>query len=66
MGYPVDLKSDRSLIHALDEAKSQKMTAKQLKEQRVSFIYSSMDDGSGVTREGIRAVLDQHEGALEA
>jgi hypothetical protein len=62
MRYLVDLKTDHSLLAALDQAKSQKMTAEEIKEQRVSFVYSSMDDGSGVTREHIRAVLEEHEG----
>lgn len=61
MGDALKLKTDRTLLDAIERAKSQKMTAAEALEQRVSFIFSSMDDKSAVTREHIRAVLEERE-----
>lgn len=59
MGDALSLKTDQYLLDALEQAKTQKMNAEQLMEQRVSFILSSMDNESVMTREHIRAVLER-------
>jgi hypothetical protein len=39
------------------------MTAGDLLEQRVSFVYGSIDAASGVTRERVRQLILQQEGS---
>lgn len=55
------LKTDPALLASLDRAKHQKMTAGDLLEQRVSFVYSAMKK-EGVTREHVRSVMLEHDG----
>ncbi len=53
------LKTDASLIQALEKAASHKPSAAEIFEQKVSFIYGSIKDDTGVTRERIKQILDE-------
>lgn len=60
MGDLLSLKDDPSTKGALEMARAKTMDHDQVMEQRVSFIHSSMDSDSCMTREQIRAVLEGH------
>lgn len=62
MGDLLNLKTDSALLASLREAKSKTMTEEEIREQRVSFVYSSMGDKSDISRERIKEILDQQEG----
>jgi hypothetical protein len=57
-----ELKTDGKLLEALGSASLRKKTTEELHEQRVSFIYASMDKDSGVTRAKIEEVLAEQLG----
>ena len=57
------LHTEAGLLRALEEAKGHHMSADELQEQRVSFIYGAMSSESCVTREQIRDVLEKKAGA---
>ncbi len=52
----VRLKTDAALMQKLRE--SREPTAAEVKEQRVSFVYGSLDFESSVTREQVRRMLN--------
>ena len=56
-------KTDETLLRALHEAAQRKLSPEELREQRVSFIMGTVKSDSGVTRERIRHVLAEQEGA---
>lgn len=58
----LNLKTDSSLLKALKKASSEKPDAKELLEQRVSFIFGSLDEDSPMTHEQIKQILDEQEG----
>lgn len=62
----LDLKTDARLLTALKGAARRVLTAAELKEQRVSFVYGSLDAQSDVTREQVREMLAKQEGVAEA
>lgn len=51
------LKTDPQLLSRLERAAKCKPSSREIAEQRVSFVYGSMKDSSGVTRERVRQVL---------
>ena len=55
-------KTPQTLLDALQHAASRKMTAEEIFEQQVSFVYGSLDDKSGVSRDQVLQVLMEHEG----
>jgi hypothetical protein len=57
------LKTNQKLLSAVERAASRKMTSEELREQRVSFVYGSMDSSSSVTRDRVRQMLLDQEGA---
>jgi hypothetical protein len=59
---PQDLKTDQSLLDRLKQAASSKQTTQEKLEQRVSFIFGSLDSKSEVTREKIRQLLIEQQG----
>ena len=59
----LSLKTDERLLNVVKKAAQKKMSAAELLEQRVSFVYSSMSDKSGVTKEHVRQVILQQGGA---
>lgn len=60
------LKTDNSLLKALEKASSEKPDAEELLEQRVSFIYGALDADSEMTRDAIKQILLEQEGRTEA
>lgn len=62
----LDLKTSPGLLQALQSAAQRKLTAAELSEQRVSYVFGSLDSKSNVTREQVRQMLRQQEGAAEA
>ena len=60
-----ELKTSPSLLQALERATTRQPTRDELFEQRVSFVYGSVDSKSSVTREQVRHILN-HEGASGA
>jgi hypothetical protein len=49
--------SDECLIKALRDAAQRKLTPQEKMEQSVSFIYSSVNTKSGITKDRIREIL---------
>lgn len=60
----VEVKTADSLIKALERGSCRKPTAEEVSEQRISFIYGSINPKSGVTRERIKQVLAEQEGSV--
>ena len=61
-GDIMDLKTDADLIKALRDAARHQPTAEEVRAQRVSFIFSSIKESSGVTKARIEDVLAKQEG----
>lgn len=59
----LSLKTSPALLEALKNAATKPMTARDLMEQRVSFVYGSIDAASGVTRERVRQLILEQEGS---
>ena len=57
-----NLKTDASLLEALEKSSAMKPNADELLEQRVSFIYGSLKPESGITHERIKQILVEQEG----
>jgi hypothetical protein len=53
----MDLKMSEQLRTALQRAASRKLTASEMLEQRVSFVYGSISSKSGVTKERVKQVI---------
>ncbi|MFG6594509.1 hypothetical protein ACGYK4_08180 [Sulfitobacter sp. 1A13368] len=61
MNFP---QTDKTLIQTLTEATRKKMTAKEVHNQRVSFILATLDDGkTSITQEKVEKELSKLEGA---
>ncbi len=60
------IETNKILIEALKSAASRKLTAKELLEQRVSFIYGSLKSNSSITKEEVRKTIKKQEGIEEA
>ena len=61
-----ELKTAESLLDALREASSRKVTSEELHAQRVYFIMGSVKAESGITREQVQQVLAKQEGSQKA
>lgn len=61
----LQLTTDTSLIKALKRALTDEPSAKELLEQRVSFIYGALGADSSMTREAIKKILVQQKGGGE-
>jgi len=57
-----EIKTSKELLDALVNASSKKQSATEVNEQRVSFIYGSMDHKSGLTRSRIQEILTEQQG----
>jgi hypothetical protein len=60
------LKTNEALLKALRKAAVCKMSADELREQRISFIMGSLSPDSGVTRDKILQVLERQHGEKAA
>ncbi len=56
------IRTSPDLLNKLRTATPKRATASDLLEQRVSFVYGSMAQDSGVTRERVRQVLLEQAG----
>jgi SpoU rRNA methylase family enzyme len=56
------LKTDSSLLEALEKASAAKPSPEELLEQRVSFIFGSLKAESDITHEQIKQLLIEQEG----
>lgn len=59
----VGMKSNAKLLQKLKQASEKKQTPQEIREQRVSFIYGSIDNKKGVTRSRIQEILAEQEGS---
>ena len=57
-----DTKTDPELLAALRKAAGTKMTPDEVREQRISFVMSAMDEGSTVSRDEVGRMIDEREG----
>ena len=58
----LNLKTDDSLLSALRNAATKKQTANEIQEQRISFVFGSLDSDSDVTKEQIRQIISAEKG----
>ena len=56
------LKTDPKLLEKIKSASAHKQSAKEMFEQRVSFVFGSMPRESGITREQVRQVIIDQDG----
>jgi hypothetical protein len=57
-----ELKTDPSLVKALEEAAGAPLTAKEVEQQRVSFVMGSLKSDSAITRAKVEEILAQQKG----
>ncbi len=63
MGNEVlNLRTKPELLDALQRSLGRKPTAKDIQEQRVSFVYGSLSSKSNVTRDQVRKLLVEQDG----
>lgn len=58
----LELKTSSALLDALHNSLSKKPTAEEIMEQRVSYVFGSLDSDSSVTRDRVRKLLAEQEG----
>lgn len=61
-GKMTGIHTDPTLLDALKQAAGKKLTAEQLRRQKVSFIMGSLKQDSTITREFVESQLKQSEG----
>ena len=57
-----EMHTDPNLLAALRKAAGQKMTPDQVREQRISFVMSAIEEGSDVSRAEVGRMIDEREG----
>lgn len=62
----LSLKTDAELLKAIERAASKKLSAHEIQEQRVSYVYGSMGNKNSVTREHVRQIIRAQEGMTQA
>jgi hypothetical protein len=62
MGNIPNLHTDPALLDKLNRATSCKLSAREIFEQRVSFVYGCLNADGGATRERVREVISNQEG----
>jgi hypothetical protein len=60
------MKTNANLKDAIRRVSSRKLSSQEVVEQRVSFVFGSMDAKNGVTKEHVRQVILNQSGASEA
>ena len=58
----LDIQSDDDLLKKLERAKSVRMTASEIFEQRVSFAYGSLGEKNTLTKDDVRRIVSEREG----
>lgn len=59
------LKTDPKLLSKLRQPSARKLSAAEILEQRVSFVFGSMKPDSEVTRERVRQIILEQDGSLD-
>jgi hypothetical protein len=62
---PNEPKTDSALLERLRQAATREISGKELREQRVSFVYGNLPKGITMTREQVRKRLEQKDGLPE-
>lgn len=60
------LKTDQGLLNKVERAAARGMTSTEMQEQRVSYIYGTMDSASNVTRDQVRQLVLKQQSGIEA
>jgi hypothetical protein len=58
------LKTRPELLSKLQTA-GRKLSAAEILEQRISFVFGSLKRDSGITREQVRQILLEHDGSVD-
>lgn len=59
----VSVKTNESLIQALEKAAKRKPTADELRQQRVSYVYGSVKSSNSLTKARIKDLLAEQLGS---
>lgn len=60
------MKTNANLLEAIRRVSTRKLSHEEIIEQRVSFVFGSMDAKNGITKEHVRQVILNQSGASEA
>lgn len=60
----LSLKTSQAVLESVQRAASRKLSPHEALEQRVSFVYGTMDSKSNVTREEVRKLIIEQQGGL--
>lgn len=63
---PTNLKTNEKLIRALKTVADRRMSAEELRNQRVSFVLGSLPARSPVTRAQVEEAVEDYEGLKRA
>jgi len=58
------LRTDPSLLAAVRNSAVHPLTSQEVVEQKVSFVYASFSNESGVTKDGVRAMILRQGGVI--
>jgi len=59
---PNEPKTDQGLLERLKEAATRTVSSREIREQRVSFVYGNLPKGVTMTREEVRKSLERMDG----
>jgi len=65
MNVFLGLKTSPELLSKLKQTVERKLSAAEILEQRISFVFGSLKPGSGITRERVRQILLEHDGRVD-
>lgn len=57
------LRTDKTLLEALEKSSSRKLTADELLEQRTSFVYGSLDSKNTMSKSEVKQALMEQDGS---
>lgn len=60
------MKTNAGLLDSIKKISSMHMSSREIIEQRISFVYGSIDSKNGITREKVRQVILEQVGGTEA
>lgn len=58
----INVSSDPELLEALRRAAGRRLTADEIREQKISFVMSAISDGCAMTRAEVRQQINRQEG----
>lgn len=59
------MKTNANLKRAFDNVSSRQLSQQEISEQRVSFVFGSMDASNGITKEKVRQFIRSQSGEVE-